>query len=91
LITQAGAVAKRLATDESNLIYKILQKAVKDKSVLERIRITVYSDIPLERGMGSSGSVIIGTIYAATLFNGETPETEELLKQGAAFESHIDN
>jgi len=91
LIRRCGAIAKQLPSDQLNLIYKILAKSIADPTLLERIRISVYSDIPLERGMGSSGSVIIGTIYAAMLFNGEKPVTEELLAKASEFESHIDN
>jgi homoserine kinase len=91
LFRQCGAIARQLPDDETNLIYKIMARAVKDKSLLKRIRISVYSDIPLERGMGSSGSVIIGAIYAAARFNGENPTTEKLLADASAFESHIDN
>jgi homoserine kinase len=91
LFRQCGAVASQLPDDETNLIYKILADSVKDKDLLKRIRISVYSDIPLERGMGSSGSVIIGAIYAAARFNGENPSTEKLLADASVFESHIDN
>ena len=91
LIRQCGSIAGQLPADKSNLIYKILEKSIIDKALLARIRISVYSDIPLERGMGSSGSVIIGTIYAAAVFNGEKPLTEQLLEKASEFESHIDN
>ena len=91
LFRQCGVIAGQLPADESNLIYKILAHAIKDQSLLKRIRISVYSDIPLERGMGSSGSVIIGTMYAAARFNGENPSTEKLLADASVFESHIDN
>ena len=91
LFRQCGAIAKQLPADKSNLIYKILESTVKNKGLLERIRVSVYSDIPLERGMGSSGSVIIGTVYAAAVLNTERPATEALLAEASAFESHIDN
>lgn len=91
LFRQCGKIAEQLPSDKSNLIYKILEKTVPDKNLLDRLRISVYSDIPLERGMGSSGSVIIGTIYAATLLNGKKPKIEEMLRQASEFESHIDN
>jgi homoserine kinase len=91
LFRQCGKIAQQLPSDKSNLIYKILEKSIRNKTLLERIRISVYSDIPLERGMGSSGSVIIGTIYAAALLNGSKPVAEEMLRQAAEFESHIDN
>ena len=91
LFRQCGAIAKQLPADESNLIYRILASSIQDASLLERIRISVYSNIPLERGMGSSGSVIMGAIYAAARFNGESPSTEQLLADASVFESHIDN
>ena len=91
LFRQCGAIASQLPDDQTNLIYKVLAHAIKDKALLKRIRISVYSDIPLERGMGSSGTVIIGAIYAAARFNGENPTTEKLLADASFFESHIDN
>lgn len=91
LFKQVGNVARQLPADKSNLIYKILAHCIKDVSLLKRIRISVYSDIPLERGMGSSGSVIIGTIYAAAKFNCESTNSEKLLADASLFENHIDN
>jgi homoserine kinase len=91
LFRQCGAIASQLPDDETNLIYKVLAHAVKDKALLKRLRISVYSDIPLERGMGSSGTVIIGATYAAARFNGESPTTDQLLADASVFESHIDN
>lgn len=92
LITLKGAIAKALSADQNNLIYTVLSKLWHDKpELLKRARITIESDIPLGRGLGSSATAILGTVWAAHTLSDTTPDKARALADAAALEGHPDN
>lgn len=92
LVENFGAIAKALPGDESNLVYKVCKKLWQgNPEILSRLRIKIYSDIPMGRGLGSSASAIAGAAWAAYKLAGKEPDLPELLKQSIAFEGHADN
>jgi homoserine kinase len=58
-----GEGMEDIPTDKSNLIYEIAQRVFQQagKSYPE-LEITMYSEIPLARGLGSSASAIVGAL-----------------------------
>lgn len=91
-VTRYGEIAQQLPDDESNLIFQVLQKFWRKKpDFLRRMRVSVYSEIPLGRGLGSSAAAIIGAAYAAKVLLAEKVEPNQLLADCAEFEGHIDN
>ncbi|MBQ4900553.1 homoserine kinase [Paenibacillus sp. Marseille-P2973] len=81
-----------LPTDKSNLLYKVAQSVFDEAGVsLPELEITMYSDIPLTRGLGSSASAIVGALYAANLLIGSPLSLGRLFNMATALEHHPDN
>ena len=92
LITLKGAIAKALPADQNNLIYNVLSKLWADKpELLRRARITIESDIPLGRGLGSSATAILGTVWAAHALSGQEADKAAALADATVLEGHPDN
>ncbi|WP_046228322.1 homoserine kinase [Paenibacillus dauci] len=91
-ITLLGDQLYGIPTDKTNLIYKIAQSVFEKTGVsIPELEITMYSDIPLTRGLGSSASALIGALAAANALTGHLLSDEELLNMATAFEKHPDN
>lgn len=87
-----GEGMEGIPTDESNLVYKIAQQVFEKAGLKEQpIRISMYSDIPLTRGLGSSASAIVGALVAANALIGEHFTKQELFNLATAIEGHPDN
>ncbi|WP_411347772.1 homoserine kinase [Paenibacillus sp. WLX2291] len=91
-ITLLGDQLYGIPTDKSNLIYKMAQSVFRKAGIsIPELDITMYSDIPLTRGLGSSASALIGALAAANALTGHALPDEELLNMATAFEKHPDN
>lgn len=81
-----------LPADKDNLIYQsiefLFEKAGQPVPDLE---LEIESDIPLARGMGSSGSAIVGGLFLANTLLGEPYSREELFQFAVELEGHSDN
>lgn len=87
-----GSNLDGIPTDESNLIYRIVQSVFAEAGIVQRpIEIDVYSEIPLTRGLGSSASAIVGGLVAANKLAGEPLELDHLYDMATAIERHPDN
>lgn len=92
LITLKGMQTHDLPADKTNLVYTVLSNVWKaDEKLLDRVRITIDSQIPLGRGIGSSAAAIMGSVWAAYALTGHTPETGNLLGKATELEGHSDN
>ncbi|WP_044481725.1 homoserine kinase [Paenibacillus antibioticophila] len=81
-----------LPSDKSNLIYQVAQSVFERAGVkVPELEISMYSEIPLTRGLGSSASAIVGALYAANLLIGEPLAKDELFDMATALENHPDN
>ncbi|MFD2617809.1 homoserine kinase [Terrilactibacillus laevilacticus] len=77
---------------ENNLIYKVAEKVAKQYGrSCPCYDITVSSDIPLARGLGSSGAAIIAGIELANIGLDLQLKTEEKAKIACDLEGHPDN
>jgi homoserine kinase len=87
-----GDQMQGVATDKSNLIYKVAQM-VFDKAgvVYPELEISMYSDIPLTRGLGSSASAIIGGMAAANALIGSPLDHDTIFQMATGLERHPDN
>ncbi|MNW45740.1 Homoserine kinase [compost metagenome] len=87
-----GDNLKGLPKDKSNLIYKVAQSVFAEagESVPE-LEISMYSDIPLTRGLGSSASAIVGALFAANQLIGSPLSTSKLFDMATSLEHHPDN
>ena len=87
-----GEGADILPRDESNLVYQAA------KRVFHRLGmkpppmvIRSINRIPLARGLGSSGTAIIGGLMAANAISGADLTRNEILDMAAAMDGHPDN
>ena len=87
-----GEGADILPRDESNLVYRAA------KLVFERVGekpppmvIRLINRIPLARGLGSSGTAIIGGLMAASITSGANLTRDDILDMAAGMDGHPDN
>ncbi|WP_419872196.1 homoserine kinase [Candidatus Pristimantibacillus sp. PTI5] len=87
-----GDQMKGLPKDKSNLIYKVAQLVFKEAGVsVPELSISMHSDIPLTRGLGSSASAIVGALAAANALIGGPLSDDKLFQIATALEGHPDN
>ena len=87
-----GRGADRLPTTPRNLTYRAAQRLLADAGLPSHdLRLTVWQEVPLARGLGSSACAIVGGLVAANaLLHGPLPQPR-LLEMGAEMEGHPDN
>ncbi|CAM4198158.1 homoserine kinase [Paenibacillus endophyticus] len=87
-----GDQMRGLPKDKSNLIYKVAQLVFKEAGVqVPELSISMHSDIPLTRGLGSSASAIVGALVAANALIGSPLTDDKLFQMATALEGHPDN
>ncbi|MGG3453073.1 homoserine kinase [Paenibacillus rhizolycopersici] len=87
-----GENLEGLPTDKSNLVYQVAQTVFAEAGVtLPELEISMKSDIPLTRGLGSSASAIVGALFAANRLIGEPLSQAKLFDMATALEKHPDN
>lgn len=81
-----------LPRDESNLVYECAKK-VFDKigEKTPPLSIKIINNIPLARGLGSSGTAIIGGLMSANTLSGEQLTEQEILNLATEIDGHPDN
>ena len=81
-----------LPKDKSNLLYKVAQGLFQEAGVsIPELSISMYSEIPLARGLGSSASAIVGALVAANALIGSPFSNDRLFQIATAMEGHPDN
>ncbi|MBW4084701.1 homoserine kinase [Paenibacillus sp. S150] len=87
-----GDEMEGIARDKSNLLYQVAQMVFAEAGVdVPELSISMYSDIPLTRGLGSSASAIVGGMAAANAMIGSPLDNAKLFDMAAALEKHPDN
>lgn len=78
--------------DKSNLIYEVAQQVfAKAGMPMRELEISMFSEIPLARGLGSSASAIVGALFAANRLIGEPLTKQQLFDMAVSIERHPDN
>ncbi|MFC4099996.1 homoserine kinase [Paenibacillus xanthanilyticus] len=78
--------------NKSNLIYKVAQRVFDEAGVqVPELHISMYSEIPLTRGLGSSASAIVGALVAANALIGSPLTDDRLFQIATELEGHPDN
>lgn len=81
-----------IPTNKTNLIYKVAQLVFDEAGVdIPELRIAMYSEIPLTRGLGSSASAIVGALVAANALAGNPLSEDKLFQMASELEGHPDN
>lgn len=91
-IIMADELLKTITKLEDNLVYQgakiVFEKAGVDHFPL---KLEISSDIPLKRGLGSSGAAIIGGMMGANALLGTPFSKDEIFQMAAKLEGHPDN
>lgn len=78
--------------DEKNLVFQVAQKVFQRAGMATQpLKIRMYSEIPLTRGLGSSASAIVGALVAANELIGRRFTNDELFQMATELEGHPDN
>ncbi len=75
-----------------NFITAALEKIFSDRGLsMPGYRIIAKNEIPVSRGLGSSGTAIIAGVHAANYLGGLNMSDQELLDEAVGIEGHPDN
>lgn len=78
--------------DRDHLVYKTVKKVFDSVGKdMPQVEVNVYGDIPVERGLGSSASCIVGGVIAANKLLGDVLSFEQMLDLAVEMEGHPDN
>ncbi len=78
--------------DKNNIVYKAIELLYNYiGQVPNELKISIKTEIPIARGMGSSASVIVGGLIAANELLGRPADTAVLLSIATEIEGHPDN
>ena len=81
-----------LPTDRNHLIYQVVQFLEKKFDVhVPPLSVTMRSEIPLARGLGSSASALVAGIYLADFFGHLQLSEFEMVEAATEIEGHPDN
>jgi len=78
--------------DEHNLVYRAAERVYAAcGETAPAMRIVLWNQVPLARGLGSSSTAIIVGLFGANLLLGEPLDAEALLRIAVEMEGHPDN
>jgi homoserine kinase len=92
VINFTGEGAETIERGEANLIARVARFVAERRGrAISGARLSVTSEIPLARGLGSSSSAIIAGISVYEALAGERLSDEEIFRYALHFEGHGDN
>ncbi|HKQ03493.1 MAG TPA: homoserine kinase [Blastocatellia bacterium] len=92
IINPTGEGAAAVERGEANLMALVARFVAAQRGhAISGARLTVASEIPLARGLGSSSSAIIAGISVYETLSGERLSDEEIFRYALHFEGHGDN
>lgn len=81
-----------IPTDENNIVYKAIELLYNSiGQAPSELKITIRTQIPIARGLGSSAAVIVGGLIAANELLGRPADEAALLSIATEIENHPDN
>lgn len=90
--TADDLLMEHIPMDENSIIYKAVELLYNSiGQTPSELKITVQSQIPIARGLGSSASVIVGGLLAANELLGKPADEVALLSIATEVEGHPDN
>jgi len=91
-ITLHGEHMHGVPTDKTNLVYTVAQRVFAEAGLPEReLRISMASEIPLTRGLGSSASAIVAALAGANALIDNRLSMDDLFQIATKIEQHPDN
>lgn len=83
---------EHIPMDENSIIYKAVELLYNSiGQTPSELKITIHTQIPIARGLGSSASVIVGGLIAANELLGRPADEAALLSIATEVEGHPDN
>lgn len=83
---------EHIPMDENSLVYKAVELLYNSiGQTPSELKITIHTEIPIARGLGSSASVIVGGLLAANELLGHPADEAALLSIATEVEGHPDN
>ncbi|MBP3924116.1 homoserine kinase [bacterium] len=83
---------EHIPMDENSIVYKAVELLYNSiGQTPSELKITIQSQIPVARGLGSSASVIVGGLLAANRLLGDPADEMALLSIATEVEGHPDN
>ncbi len=83
---------EHIPMDENSIVYKAVELLYNSiGQTPSELKITIHSEIPIARGLGSSASVIVGGLIAANELLGRPADEAALLSIATEVEGHPDN
>lgn len=83
---------EQLPTDENNIVYKAIEMLYSlTGQVPSDLKITIETQIPIAKGLGSSAAVIVGGLMAANGLLSNPADEAALLSIATEVENHPDN
>ena len=83
---------EHIPMDENSIIYKAIELLYNSiGQTPSELKITIHSEIPIAKGLGSSASVIVGGLIAANELLGRPADEAALLSIATEVEGHPDN
>lgn len=81
-----------IPTDENNIVYKAIELLYNSiGQTPSELKITIRTNIPIARGLGSSAAIIVGGLVAANELLGRPADEAALLSIATEIENHPDN
>ena len=81
-----------LPTDEKNLVYKSMKYLFEKAGYTPKgLKLTLTSEVPVTRGLGSSSACIVGGLVAANELSGRKFSHREIMTMATKIEGHSDN
>lgn len=77
--------------NEENLFLKAYQKGCQAIGIHDSIHVIFHTEIPVSRGLGSSSSLIVGGLYAASALHNNALTKEQIFQLASQLEGHPDN
>ncbi|KAA3619605.1 MAG: homoserine kinase [Calditrichaeota bacterium] len=91
-IKTTGHGAENVPSDDTNLIYSIYKQGCEFLGVAPRpLKISVENDIPLSRGLGSSGAAVVCGLVIANELNEAKLTNQQIAEMAARIEGHPEN
>lgn len=83
---------EHIPLDENSLVYKAVELLYNSiGQTPSELKINIHSNIPVARGLGSSASVVVGSLIAANELLGRPADEVALLSIACEIEGHPDN
>ena len=92
IIIEDAETKEYLPTDEKNLVYKAMKYLFEKAGYNPKgLKLTLTSEVPVTRGLGSSSACIVGGLVAANELSGKKFSAREIMSMATKLEGHSDN